>query len=107
MPWDHNRDLHLALRALRAEAYGLRAMADKMVKWMDKAIAEWEQAERIRAVEGYFVPDTGFEPIPPPSQGNPNAQARQAESQWACAVCGASCAWLCPQRDCPQSTEQS
>jgi hypothetical protein len=94
MTWDHNKDLHLALRAFRAEAHQIASKVDKLIKWMDKAIAEWEHAERAggtdgevrRAVNPFPSGCVGSNPTLPtspslPSQADPNAQARPAESQ--------------------------
>jgi hypothetical protein len=62
MTWDHNKDLHLALRALIAEAHQVASRFDKWIKWAERARDEWEQANRL-------------------SEARPNDQAHPVESQ--------------------------
>jgi hypothetical protein len=100
MTWDHNKELHLAMRALRAELNRIASQVDKQLKWFDKAIADWEQAERARPNEAcdhgiigpcdYCEMDQELDEhlsSPRPSQGDPNAQARPAENQLVVSVC--------------------
>jgi hypothetical protein len=83
--WDHNKELHLAMRALRAELNRIASQVDKQLKWFDKAIAEWEQAEGanrevcIHGVAGPCGRCTAMATlVNPPSPDRPSAPVPQA-----------------------------
>jgi hypothetical protein len=81
--WDHNKELHLAMRALRAELNRIASQVDKQLKWFDKAIADWEREERAggadseahRTVNPAPTGLEGANPSPPTSL-NPPLPAR-------------------------------
>jgi hypothetical protein len=94
MTWDHNKELHLAMRALRAELNRIASQVDKQLKWFDKAIAEWEQAEGanrevcIHGVAGPCDRCTAMATlVNPPSPDRPSAPVPQVESQLVVSVC--------------------
>jgi hypothetical protein len=95
MIWDAEKELWLAFRALRAEVNRIAGDLDKVVKWYNTAEAQYLEMKRGEAN--------------PPSQGDPNGQAPQAESQSdgvavVCDVCGGL--WK-PSHQCPLTEQLS
>jgi hypothetical protein len=94
MTWDAEKELWLAFRALRAEVNRIAGDLDKVVKWCNMAETQYLEMKEAN----------------PPSQGDQDGQAPQAEIQSdgglpVCVDCGAR-GWGHYSK-CPRSAEQS